>query len=98
MKWLSREDIVNKKEDFLKSIDPYTEYIESYKQMEEQERRNSKYSKLARFCNDILIEYDKVAECLNTKGLNVKLEYCKGYFRIFQDGKYKYLKCNVSFN
>lgn len=93
--WLVREDLEKMRRGFLDSIDPYTDYIESYSQMKQAKKRNTKYSNLASFCRELLVNYDEVLSELKSNNIDTKLEYCKGYFRICINGVYKYKKCNV---
>jgi len=95
--WLVREDIEKKKAEYLRSIDPYIDYIEDSSQYNAAKRWNSKFSDLVSFCNELLDNLDFLAFCLEEDGLNTKVEYRKGYFRIFLNGRYFYRKCDVVF-
>lgn len=92
--WLSREDIVSKRAKYERSIDPYTSYIEDYRQKKIADRCNKKMSNLICFCNDVLSAYDRLKNSLDTDNI----EYCKGYFRVAQEeGYYLYYSCNVRY-
>lgn len=93
--WFSKEDILKEKNEYLDAIDTYTEYIDSAKQYEYACRRNNRLSKLASFCDDLVKAIDNIELELKSKGFNGKIEYRKGYFRLYYNGRYLYRKCNV---
>lgn len=89
--WLSREDIVSKRAKYERSIDFYTHYIEDYRQKKKADKCNKKMLNLICFCDDVLSAYDRLKSSLNTDNI----EYCKGYFRVAQEGYYLYYSCNT---
>lgn len=95
-KWLSRVDIEAKRNSFLDNIDPYCDYIEDGTQYRRACKLNERYSKLAKFCGDILINLEKVESELKVKGFEGKVEYCMGYFRTIINGVYRYKKVNIT--
>lgn len=93
--WLSKEDLENKRQDYLKGIDPYTEYIESLAQYKSAVKRNEKLSNLASYCNNLIQGMEKAENELKVKGFEGKVEYSKGYFRTIINGVYRYKKSGV---
>ncbi|MGV3076451.1 hypothetical protein ACEE21_15340 [Clostridium baratii] len=96
--WLSMEDIEKKRLNYLKSIDPYVEYIESLAQYRLAVKRNKQLSDLVSYCSNLIEDMGKAEGELKVKGFEGKVEYSKGYFRTIINGVYRYKKSSVVYS
>lgn len=92
-KWYSKNDILNKRQGYVDSIDPYINYIDDLRRYKEAQKMNSELSGLIDFCDKVLRQMDEISCQLKEARIITNIEYSKGCFRIQRD-KYYYKKMN----
>lgn len=91
-KWLNVYDINDKKRQCEDRIDHYTEYIDSYDQMQIALENNRKIYQIIDYCNKLIKEMSEITKILKDNNINTIVEYNQGNYRININGKYLYKK------
>lgn len=89
--WRNKNELIKLRDEFEKSKDPYTDYIDNYSQYEQAEKWNLVLSNRIKFINDLIKEIEELAK--KTRISINNFQYKQGYIRVKYNGEYKYRRC-----
>ena len=89
--WRNKNELIKLRDEFEKSKDPYTDYIDNYSQYEQAEKWNLVLSNRIKFINDLIKEIEELAKKTRINVNN--FQYKQGYIRVKYNDEYKYRRC-----
>lgn len=89
--WRNKNELIKLRDEFEKSKDPYTDYIDNYSQYEQAEKWNLVLSNRIKFINDLIKEIEELAK--KTRISINNFQYKQGYIRVKYNDEYKYRRC-----
>ena len=84
--WKTIKELEEDKQKYIDAIDPYTQYIDSYKQQEEAKRHNERLRETIQLYNKVINEMKELEKD------HSDIQYSFGLFRYKNSDKYEFIK------